>query len=84
MGPLEGEVLNQNVVEGTLKNLPTQVNDFDIVTMWDVLEHMKEPVEELQRVHARLRPGGLLIFSTLDIANWFPRIMGRRWPWLQY
>jgi SAM-dependent methyltransferase len=76
------EVLGQNVIEGTVKNLPSHMTDFDIVTMWDVLEHMKAPLEELLRIHSRLRPDGLLIFSTLDIANWFPRIMGRRWPWL--
>ncbi len=76
------EVLEQKVVEGTVKNLPPHMTDFDIVTMWDVLEHMKAPVEELLRIHSRLRPGGFLILSTLDIANWLPRIMGRRWPWL--
>jgi hypothetical protein len=39
-------------------------------------------VEELRKINALLPDGGTLLFSTLMIDNWFPRLAGRYWPWL--
>jgi len=36
---------------------------FDYVTMWDVLEHIREPAPLLDAVAARLAPGGLMYVS---------------------
>ena len=36
---------------------------FDVVTMWDVLEHVRNPLEFLRDVHDILRPGGLFFAS---------------------
>ncbi len=70
------------VIHGTTQNLPDDIGNFDIVTMWDVLEHLSDPLEELRRVHRLLRPDGTLLFSTLMIDNWFAKLSGSRWPWL--
>lgn len=55
---------------------------FDIVTSWDVLEHVSDPQRQLQEMNRVLKPGGLLAFSTLNIANWYPSLLRERWPWL--
>lgn len=34
--------------------------DFDLITLWDVLEHLRDPLETLSALAPRLRPGGLL------------------------
>jgi SAM-dependent methyltransferase len=59
-----------------------EIESFDAVVSWDVLEHVRDPARFLSMASRRVRAGGFLIFSTLDRTNWFARIMGRRWPWL--
>ena len=69
------------VFDGTLADAGLAESSFDVITMWDVIEHLAEPVEELKRAHRLLRPGGLLAVSTMNVETWFPRLLGRRWPW---
>lgn len=37
---------------------------FDVITMWDFLEHLGEPVVALRKAFSLLRPGGLLVVET--------------------
>jgi SAM-dependent methyltransferase len=55
---------------------------FDVVTLWDVIEHTPDPLHVLTRVNALLRPGGLLVVNFPDIGSWIARALGRRWPFL--
>lgn len=56
--------------------------ELDVVTMWDVIEHLSDPLEALQVCNQVLKPGGKLIFSTVDAGSAYARIMGKAWPWL--
>ncbi|HVU05627.1 MAG TPA: methyltransferase domain-containing protein [Polyangiaceae bacterium] len=75
-------VTDAPVVCGTLDDLPPDLRAFDVVVAWDVLEHFADPVAELRKIAALLPEGGTLLFSTLMIDNWFPKLAGRYWPWL--
>jgi len=55
---------------------------FDVVTMWDVIEHLTDPTNELQEVNRVLKKGGLICIHTMNIESLFARLMGPRWPWL--
>lgn len=74
--------LGQNVKNGTVFDLDPSEKDFDIVTMFDVLEHLRDPIKELNAVNQRMKKGGVLIISTLDIDTIFPKLLGKKWPWL--
>ncbi len=54
-------------------------NRFDVVTLWQVLEHVPHPLKILSEVHRILKPGGLLALSTPDIGGAPARVLGRRW-----
>jgi SAM-dependent methyltransferase len=43
---------------------------YDAVTLWEVVEHFREPVAELRRLARRLRPGGALMLSTPNVGHW--------------
>ncbi|MBM3567457.1 MAG: methyltransferase domain-containing protein [Alphaproteobacteria bacterium] len=61
---------------------PELGRDYDMVAMWDVLEHVSDPNQILAIANGKLRDGGILCLSTVDLSNWFPRITGQNWPWL--
>jgi len=71
-----------NVVTGTLAHANFPDGFFDLVTLWDVIEHLSDPKAELVEVHRVLRPGGLVCLHTMDIESPFARLLGHRWPWL--
>ncbi len=75
-------VTDAEVVCGTLDDLVPEGRRFDTVVAWDVLEHFADPAGELRKIHALLPESGTLLFSTLMIDNWFPKVAGEHWPWL--
>jgi SAM-dependent methyltransferase len=73
-----------NVMQGTAESLLPNgdLSGFDAVVSWDVLEHVPDPELFMTGICSAVRPGGVLILSTLDRTNWFARMLGKRWPWL--
>ena len=59
--------LNIPIVTSVDRLLPVE---FDAITMWEVLEHLPDPVAELQCLAQRLRPGGFLMLSTPNAGHW--------------
>jgi 2-polyprenyl-3-methyl-5-hydroxy-6-metoxy-1,4-benzoquinol methylase len=55
---------------------------FDIVTLWDVLEHTPDPKTEVRETHRLLKEDGLLVINYPDIGSWIARAMGRSWVFL--
>ncbi len=52
---------------------------FDVITMIDFLEHVREPAAVLSKAFRLLRPGGSLVILTPDASSWSCRLMGPRW-----
>jgi SAM-dependent methyltransferase len=73
------EKLGLDVRLGSLKKLGFPSESFDVVTMWDVLEHVTDPMAELQEIHRILRRGGLLSIITPDAGSLVARFLGKRW-----
>jgi hypothetical protein len=55
---------------------------YHVLTMWDVVEHLPDPREELAAARMLLVPGGRLYLSTIDTGSLVARVLGARWPWL--
>ena len=71
-----------NMIEGTLARSGLEDQSFDVVTLWDVIEHLTDPFGEIQQTYRVLKSGGLLVIHTMDIESVFARVMRSRWPWL--
>jgi 2-polyprenyl-3-methyl-5-hydroxy-6-metoxy-1,4-benzoquinol methylase len=64
---------------GTLRDHPFEDSSFDLVTLWDVVEHLPDPVSALVQARRLLKPGGLLLLETQNVESVFARLMRRRW-----
>ena len=51
----------------------------DIVTMWDVLEHVDSPRAYLETAYRLLNSDGYLAINTVDISSVWARLMQKRW-----
>jgi 2-polyprenyl-3-methyl-5-hydroxy-6-metoxy-1,4-benzoquinol methylase len=52
---------------------------FDVVCMWDTIEHLPGPDRFVARAFALLRPGGSLFLTTGDIGALNARLRGPNW-----
>lgn len=52
---------------------------FDLVTLWDVVEHVPDPQSFLREVRAMLAPGGTLVLETQNVASRFAKLLGKKW-----
>jgi 2-polyprenyl-3-methyl-5-hydroxy-6-metoxy-1,4-benzoquinol methylase len=78
----QAQQVGLQVVEGTMASAGFAEESFDVITLWDVIEHLERPSDEVSQAFGLLKPGGLLVAHTMDVDSLFARLMGRRWPWL--
>lgn len=55
---------------------------YDVVTLWDVVEHLPQPSAILERVRDLVKPSGYLILTFPDIGSPSAKYLGRFWPFL--
>jgi 2-polyprenyl-3-methyl-5-hydroxy-6-metoxy-1,4-benzoquinol methylase len=65
---------------GTIETLSKGVGLFDVVVMFDFLEHVRDPRAELQLIRNFLRNGGMLVVSTPRTDSWSRRVLRFTWP----
>jgi 2-polyprenyl-3-methyl-5-hydroxy-6-metoxy-1,4-benzoquinol methylase len=51
-----------------------RAGEFDLVTCWDVIEHVVDPIHFLSACSSLVRPGGSFVFTTPVRDTWFDRI----------
>lgn len=52
---------------------------FDVVTFWDVLEHVTDPKAYIREAARILKPGGFLFVNYPDMGSIFSRIFKQKW-----
>lgn len=67
------------VKTGILEDVDFPERYFDVVTLWNVLEHLPDPLGACQKIHSLLRPEGLLIFDTPNLDSLDARLFGPYW-----
>jgi 2-polyprenyl-3-methyl-5-hydroxy-6-metoxy-1,4-benzoquinol methylase len=88
---VEGVELNQTAARATSARLGVPIfagpiehaqfleGSFDAITMWDVLEHLHNPVASLHEIRRILKPGGALFVRVPNAASYVARLCGRYW-----
>jgi 2-polyprenyl-3-methyl-5-hydroxy-6-metoxy-1,4-benzoquinol methylase len=67
------------IFNGQVEDAPWPAGSFDVVTLWDVLEHLPNPQAALRKIHALLAPQGTLLFSVPNGGSIDARLFGRYW-----
>jgi len=78
----EAQKMGLPVKQGTLGRGGFPPESFDVVTLWDVIEHFDDPRAEIDRVLRLLKPGGVVVIHTIDIGSITAKIMDGHWPFL--
>lgn len=76
------EHLGLNVTVGELFDAHYPNAAFDVVTLWNVLEHLHQPIATLSEIGRIIRPGGLLVLTVPNIDSVEAKIFGRYWAGL--
>lgn len=64
---------------GLLQDAPLAPGSFDLVTFWDVIEHVPDPVAVLRHARTLLAPGGKLLIETQDVSSRAAKMLGKAW-----
>jgi 2-polyprenyl-3-methyl-5-hydroxy-6-metoxy-1,4-benzoquinol methylase len=67
------------VTTGSIVSPPESLTRFDVVTLWDTIEHLDRPDLALANIHRVLNPRGVFVFSTGDYGSLLRRLTGKRW-----
>ncbi|MFN0207581.1 MAG: methyltransferase domain-containing protein [Planctomycetota bacterium] len=68
-----------NILEGTLLDQKLEASSFDLITFWDVVEHLPDPAAVLKEARRLLKPDGILLIETQNVASRFAKTMGPKW-----
>ena len=71
--------LRLDVWTGNLENAAIAPGSLDVVTLWDVIEHLADPLDALTRVRTLLRTDGWIFLTTGDRSAPLARLAGDRW-----
>lgn len=57
------------IIDAELETAKLNLNEYDVITLWDVLEHLADPARSLQICYDLLKPGGVLVLKCPDPAG---------------
>lgn len=72
------------VEQGALEALSRFEEPFDVVTLFDVIEHVIDPIDFLDKLAKVIKPGGELWVLTGDANCLASRIFGSRWWYVSF
>jgi len=73
------ELFGVPVIPRELREADLPTSGFDVVTLWDVIEHFANPRAELREINRILKPGGILGIITPNIGSPAARILKDKW-----
>lgn len=73
-------------VEAEVRNFPGSnlpKENFDVITMFDLIEHLTDPLKGLKECFALLNDKGILIIGTPDFGHYKAKKEGKNWGYLK-
>lgn len=62
-----------------LEDLDFPPGSFDLLVLFDVIEHLSDPFAALRHLRRLLKPDGVMVLQTQNVDSLCARLLGRRW-----
>lgn len=63
----------------TVSEARYQLKYFDVITLFDVIEHLQDPRQDLKNLKKFLKPDGMLVINTGDASSLLAHLQGKSW-----
>lgn len=73
------KTLGDRVQEGTIDTVKYTKNSFDIITLFDVFEHLNDPIGDILKMREFLKTDGIILIATGNTDSSFAKLSGRKW-----
>lgn len=70
---------NIKVLQGEFHDVKLPQNNLNIVTAFQTIEHVRNPLKLLQAIKSKLSDGGYVVMTTLNRDSIWRNILGRKW-----
>jgi 2-polyprenyl-3-methyl-5-hydroxy-6-metoxy-1,4-benzoquinol methylase len=78
------DVIRARLTLGDVNTLASSVNEaFDIITAFDLIEHVFDPIAFLHQLRRVAKPGSWIVISTPDAGHVLRHLLRSRWPMFQ-
>jgi len=70
---------NNQIFCGTIETAPLKENSFDAITMSDLIEHVRNPIQSLSKAEKLLKNNGVIMIMTPNSNSVSNRLMKKKW-----
>src|SRR5690348_6160158 len=70
---------SSRIKQGTIAAVSYPKKTFDVITLFDVFEHLADPAGDIAKLSTFLKDDGIMVIATGDSASILARILKRRW-----
>lgn len=71
-----------DIINAPIEAIDYPAESLDVITLWDVLEHLEDPAQTLQRLYQLLKPDGILILRLPNSSSRDAKLFGKYWAGL--
>lgn len=67
------------VIQDNFSKVQLIENSYDVIAMWNVVEHLENPIDDLRYAYRLLKSGGWLVFAIPNLESWDAHVFGKYW-----
>lgn len=77
-----GKARGLKIEQGTIESHSFETGSFDMVCLWDVIEHLPDPKTALIEIKKLIKPNGILLINFPDIGTWQAKLAKEKFWWI--
>lgn len=70
---------SSRIKEGTIQSVSYPKQSFDVITLFDVFEHLQDPLNDMKKLVTYLKEDGIMLIATGDTQSTAAKLFKRRW-----